>query len=108
MHNIPLLDGPSHVIHKFLEAMWQSQREPVVQSFAFELCNPDGTSPVELAELKTLAKNIKVEKATGLVRIFIDHFLQHRALNLKSWIRLLMIKLSMTSSQVTWSILGKS
>lgn len=63
VHNIPSLDGPSHVIHKFLEAMWQSQRQTVVQAFTFELCNSSVSSPVELTELKRLVQDIKVYNA---------------------------------------------
>jgi len=45
--------------------MWQSQRQTVVQAFAYELCRPNAPPPVELAELKTLAQNIKVGKTNG-------------------------------------------
>ena len=62
VHNIPSLSGPSHVIHQFLEAMWHSQRQEVVQVFAVELCKLSDSSLVDLAELKALAQDIKVEK----------------------------------------------
>ena len=65
VHNIPSLSGPSHVIHRFLEAMWHSQRQVVVQAFVLELCRMNDSSLVELAELKTLAQDIKVEKCTS-------------------------------------------
>ena len=63
VHNIPSLSGPSHVIHQFLEAMWHSQHQEVVQAFVVELCKPNDSSFVELAELKTLAQDVKVEKS---------------------------------------------
>jgi len=62
VHNIPSLSGTSHVIHKFFEAMWQSQRQTVVQTFASKLCNLDNPSSIELAELKELTQDIKVEE----------------------------------------------
>lgn len=59
VHNIPSLNGPSHLIHKFLEALWKSQRQSVVQEFMSQLCNTNVPSG-DLDELKTLLQEIKV------------------------------------------------
>ena len=59
VHNIPSLSGPSHMIHKFLEALWKSQRQSVVQEFVSQFCNTDVPSG-DLNELKALAQEIKV------------------------------------------------
>jgi len=62
VHNIPSLNGPSHVIHKFLEALWKSQHQSVVQEFMSQVCDTSVPSG-DLDDLKTLLQEIKVVHA---------------------------------------------
>ena len=59
VHNIPSLNSPSHVIHKFLETLWKSQRQSVVQEFVSQFCETN-VPVVDLDQLKALAQEIKV------------------------------------------------